>query len=640
MALDEKQGYDQVKSKIKSYQAYKDISNQYNSATRRTGDSIEDSKEMTSTQLSQLKEQANAYQRELKSQFEELLDVSKLTGGKGVNTYKYLKKTFIKIFNKIKPQIDSILVDEIASTLGCDQQQTYEANGQKLYIKVKSVDLRGTLKLDPQSKPGRPFYEKLPLQVQTKPFSMNRELFERIQSNNSYFQDYGQYYLGVSGQPLFDIKYVDVNPTTGVGGGWFEITLQSRANNLNKVIQFLKDYYKTITITDFITLMASIMDSISGAVSINADFGIEQTKDATTFSLFIQRILGLCFDNEKEIDVSGISKLSELDNIDESFFELTDIDLRNIDNKVSNIQNGVIQFEDCDNVILPVDSDSILDDLNDMFLIESITELENAGDGLTNTLTSNPKWGGFQFDASIQASVDFNFIKLFCDGVIRALLTPKIILPLMIMLKSITTSTTSFVTDTIQTYKDFCIKFKKLIINLISKIGALFVRELFEIIKKDLFALLQSIIKDLAKEKVDVTVIIILKLVQLLIVVTQFVKDWRRCKSVVDELLKLLTIATSGFNIPSPLLAISSLLDGFSSTRAFIGSIEEMQKLGIPTGSMPDGSPNLDVLSKFGQMKAQERESAENGKVVAVSMPGKVFPNGTTGGSRVYGKSV
>ena len=39
-----------------------------------------------------------------------------------------------------------------------------------------------------------------------------------------------------------------------------------------------------------------------------------------------------------------------------------------------------------------------------------------------------------------------------------------------------------------------------------------------------------------------------------------------------------------------------------------------MQKIGIPTGPMPDGSPNLQVLSMFSQLKASAMEEASNGK--------------------------
>jgi hypothetical protein len=132
----------------------------------------------------------------------------------------------------------------------------------------------------------------------------------------------------------------------------------------------------------------------------------------------------------------------------------------------------------------------------------------------------------------------------------------------------------------------------------------------------------------------------ILKLIQLLILIAQFITDWRKCKSVIDELLQLLNIATVGWGgeVPLPLLYASQLLDGYSESRAFLGTIEEMQKLGIPTGPMPDGSPNLNVLSKFAQLKAQAKEDAENGKVQVAVGPLSITPAGLTVPASSFGK--
>jgi len=135
----------------------------------------------------------------------------------------------------------------------------------------------------------------------------------------------------------------------------------------------------------------------------------------------------------------------------------------------------------------------------------------------------------------------------------------------------------------------------------------------------------------------------ILKLIQLILIIASLIKDWRRCKSVVDEILALLNLAggvTLGGAIPLPLLFASRLLSGYSETRAFIGTIEELQKLGIPTGDLPDGSPNLDVLAKFGQMKAMGKEESENNKVQVAIGPLTVSPAGLTVPSNAFGKKV
>ena len=71
----------------------------------------------------------------------------------------------------------------------------------------------------------------------------------------------------------------------------------------------------------------------------------------------------------------------------------------------------------------------------------------------------------------------------------------------------------------------------------------------------------------------------------------------------------------TGCGIQLHLLFGSQMCDVYSESRAFLGTIEEMQGMGVPTGDLPDGSSNLDLLSKFGQMKAMANEDAENGKV-------------------------
>jgi hypothetical protein len=264
--------------------------------------------------------------------------------------------------------------------------------------------------------------------------------------------------------------------------------------------------------------------------------------------------------------------------------------------------------------------------------------LEDAADQVTDTLADNPDLTGLALSINIKASVDFNFVKLLVQGLILALFTPKILLPIITMFKALGQNAS----NAIDSYMAFIKLFSKYVINVTSKIQALFVQELFELIKRDIVNLIQAVVKDLAKEKADKRIIMILKLIQILIIVSRFIRDWRRCKSVIDELLQLLNVVVSGWGgeVPLPLLFGSQLLDGYSESRAFLGTIEELQKIGVPTGPMPDGSPNLDLLSKFSLLKAHAKEEAENGKVQVAIGPLTMTPAGLTVPASSFGKKL
>lgn len=628
--------YKKVQDKIQANKSYNSLKGDYDKLTKRAGDSFEQAKSDVTTSLNDIKNQANRYQKEVKNQFSQLLDINNLSSPNGANTINYLKKKLIQALKNSEPQIKEIILEESFNMVGCDQDQEFVPTD--IYIKVASVDIgKILLNFSPLEKPGKILYEKDPPSApQLYPYSMNRELWNRIQSASSYFTDYGTYYKGASGQDLFDIQYVETN-AIGETGPFYKVTLQNRVGSVNKVKEFMVDYYKSIKIFDFNVTMAQIMNSLSGAISFKANVGIVEVTDQKKFERILQRILGLCFDNRQQIDVSGIAKVGELDNIDESFYEFTDLDLRIIEEEVENVKKGVVEFLDCTDVKLPVDSSSIIDSLDQLIFVPD-DKLVEAANNLTDSLVNNPDWPKIGLRGDIQASVNLNFIKLIAQGLVSGMMVPKILLPIMLMLKSIGNNTS----DKINGLFDFLKEFKSRAIDFVSKVGAIFIKELFNIIKKDIKNLIQQIIMDLAKEKADKRIVMILKLIQLLVTVAQFIRDWRECKSVVDELLSLLQIATTGWGaeLPLPLVFASRLLDGYSSTRAFIGAIEELQKMGIPTGPLPDGSPNLTVLSIFGQLKAASLEEAENGKVQIALGPLAITPAGLTVPSSAFGKKI
>jgi hypothetical protein len=633
-SLDINFDYNKIQKRVNASKSFSDVKSQYDSANKKVGDSFEKTKSQVSESLTSIKEQTKRYQKQVKNQFEQLLDLSNTTGGNGSGSPKYIKRLLLRTIKNVQPRLRTIVIKDCLTALGCDQQQTYPTG--KIYVKVSSIDLFNRLLIDPQDEVGAIIYEKAPIQNGQIPFSMNRQLHKMTM--NTSLLPYN--YKGKSGQDLFDIKYYEFLPlSAGLGaltGPWFEVDLKSRSNPL-KVGEFMVDYYDTIRMSEDTDIIGSIMESLCGALSMKVDAGISQVENASKFELILARILGLCFDNRgNEIDTSGIAKVAELDAIDDSFFEFTEIDLRNIETRVKNIKNGVIEFEDCNDVLLPVNFNEIVGALGTLNFYEG-TEFENAADNITDVLANNPAWIGAGININPQVVVDTNFIKLITNGMISALITPKMILPIIVMYKALG----NILADSITSFTEFAKIFKKFFINLVSKVGAIFVEELFKLIKEDILRLIQQIIADIVKEKVFKKYAMILKLIGLLLAIISIISDYRRCKSLIDEIfaiLNLINLPGLGGGIPLPLLFASQLLDGYSESRAFIGVIEELQSLGIPTGAMPSGAPNFEMLGKFGQMKAMSNEDAENNKIQIAIGPLSMTPAGLTVPTSAFGK--
>ena len=624
--------YGDVKSKINAAKTYNQVRQDIAQLSKKKGDNEEVNSKKNRRSKSEAEKEKKRSQKKQKTQLDELVDIASLTNRKGANTIEYLKKTFVRALANCKPKLVEILLKESINTIGCSQDQEFNPN-QPLYIPVRSIDLLSLLKKDPSDEKNKILYEKQSINVGSIPFAMNKELYNRIQSlGTSFFNQYGQYYRGASGQNLFDIEFV-LQDGLGNPGQFYKVTLQSRSSGINKISETLKDYYASLDILDFNNVIAMLFEMLTGFLSIQSGSGNLKIGDFSKFQIILQRILGLCFDSNKEIDVAGTSKTSELDEVDESFFEFTSVDLFEIEERINNIYQGVIVFEDCDNVNIPIDPVLINDAISDLIFISGQTvdaTVDNASSAVVNASNDS----GF----GIKINFDLSLLKNLPKSILFALLSPKVLLPIMVMLKSLG----STIGDLVKSLMDFVKKFFRMVSQIMSQIGAIFIQELFNIIKKDIQNLLQAIILDVTKETSQTRLRIILRLIEIILTVARLIKDWRECKGVVDEILQLLKIAISGFGdtVPKPLLIATKLLSGYSASRAFVNSIEEYQKVGLPTGPMPDGSPNLGLASLFSQLKANKKEEDENSKVEGITGYGTWVPGGIVMPMNLSGKKI
>jgi len=432
-------------------------------------------------------------------------------------------------------------------------------------------------------------------------------------------------------------------------------------NLSNNVGEFINDYYSTIKLVDTVDIGANIVNILSGAISFKAQVGIGQLSEQSKFDLLVQRILGLCFDSRREIDVSGVAKVAELDGVDDSFFELTEVDLRNIEVAVSNIQNGVMEFEDCDNVKLPVDADALIEqlvDLRDNISGQTISDQVAALEAIIDSISQNPDWSvSIPNNFNVAVAIDTNVIKKIPLAVASSVLSPKVLLPLYTLLSvvqsgatytynqavtSANTATSNVNTavgnagsdigasasNVVTNGTEFLKTFKTFSVQVISRINAEFLEVLFEILKRDIINLISSIIQDAVKSRIAKKYAMILRLIQIALVVSQLISDYRKCKSLLDNILLLLNLVGQSLGlkreIPLGLLALSGLLPGISPEKMTVGAIEALQALGIPTGGLPDGSPNLMLQFNMASNRGISTNIAEDGKIEGIGLGGPV----------------
>ena len=678
LGLDISSKINSAKTALESFKNEKDIK-------RSAANSASQSNNETTSQLDKIKDTQKRFQRETENLMDKLMGFLGQTKGNGSSTIKYLRKKILEACVEIEPKISIIIKEQAIKALGGSQEQSYRGipasiiksqplpsipqspNDNSIYIPVQSIDFFSNLKSSPESSFGKVWYEKPEpsSDFDFKPFGgnvsfpMNKQLYQLMDSANagrSLSQILGKNYQGKSGQNLFDVQYTKTNGF-GVSGDYFRVILLDRNDGksdnstVNKVGQFISDYYSTISLIDSVDIGAQLVNIISGAININAKVGIGQLENQSKFSLIVQRVLGLCFDERRQIDVSGVAKIGELDGVDDSFFDLNEIDLRKIDQIISNTQNGVMEFEDCDNVKVPVDSESIVNQLTDFrnsLSAQTSDQKVQALENIIDSISQNPEWKlklPSTFSASL--SIDHNIIKKISLAVASCVLTPKNLLPLFTLMSVIQSGATYTYTNANNATKnvnvisdgvDFVKKWKSFTIGTISEINSIFIKILFDSLKKDLVNLMASIIVDLEKNRVTKKYAIILRLVGLAIAIAQLIKDYKQCKSLLNDILAILTlirtIKVKKDGIPKFLLALTPQLPGFSPQRAFINVIEELQSLGLPTGALPDGSPNLMLLYNLATHKGSDKEKSENGKIDAFG----VSP--TAGLVQIFGKDI
>lgn len=656
--LDTNQGYEEAKSSIS---AIKTVNQTLKDEKKQAKDKVNSFTEKTKSQsvqaLNDLKnkgsEQVNKLKSEVKNQIEQMFEIFMQTLPTG-NSVNVLRDIFLESTQAFGPRVNEIVMDEMISTLGCSEEQSYQSSvNNPIYIKVNQIDLFQTLKYSPDEKRAKFFYEKNNTSPGTIPYAMDRELYKRLQNvNTSYSTQNGGDYVGGSGQNLFDFEYVQYYPATLPTnfGDYLKITLKPQLNNRTSVTDFLRDYYSSIEIFNFDILTANMFNSLSGGL----DFGLKKSRveieQSAWFLKVMKRLMGICDDPNKKIDVSGNAKLSEENFIDDTFFEIKPSDLKSLDREVNNIINGVMEFESCDGVKLPVNEQGIINILEDVISQNSTTGKISAIDSGINSMVNDKVWKdkltgnlGFSYPSlNLSLNLNMDLTLSLPRLVFKSILTPKTLLGFLIMVKAVKNELSTKLDGSFDNLEGFMKTFKKMVTNIMKKITAEFVQILFKTIKKNIRLLVETILLEIIQEAKNKQIQMYTSIAYALLLVGQAVIDYRNCKSVIDEILKLLNLGLKQLNIglPNFALAGAALLGGVSSIRGYANSIQNLQKMGLPTGDAPDGTPNMMNQAFMGMIKGMNQENAQNGKVPVFIPSLTVTPAGITIPSQGSGKAL
>ena len=101
-------------------------------------------------------------------------------------------------------------------------------------------------------------------------------------------------------------------------------------------------------------------------------------------------------------------------------------------------------------------------------------------------------------------------------------------------------------------------------------------------------------------------------------------------KQICESITKLFTNALPPFpQLPRILLVCSMIKrQGLSAIRSTSNIVKDLNNLGIPTGPMPDGSPNLTVAFAFASTKENFRALKKDASVQVGVQPGSMMITG------------
>ena len=547
--------------------------------------------------------------------------------------------------------INKVITDNFIASFGCDanliipEKYTTLAVGG-IEISKQEIDSFGLLNIDPDGRSGKLMYEG-----------------NDITKHANYFFYKAQ--NATSGSPLQLKKGDRVLFTLHAKDSSTFIFRFGEFYSKKQFGDFLKDYLTVANpVFNFPNFMAILMDILTGAVSKKANVNKKIVTKQSAMIKGLKKMFGFCNEDanenpdssnktflDKEFNPSDAQKNGEdggVLNGDADFdnvFNFNKKELDDIENNGNLRANNFLRFSSCGNLDVNMNPDDILNSLEDLFnnsqadkltfptdnpqdvvanqnngLIDNskkIPNLDQATDVFDkalkngiNDVVNSGEIGVTINLPNIHAEIQLSILKAIPYALMQMIITPKLLVvpKLYLVLKGDKTKKTP----------EQMVSFLKPVIKKIgSFITDLLVKNIFNLVKKDLIGLAKKISADFLKQRGLDYISSLKSLLALLKALKGFKTSG--CQSIIDQilrLLKLLNVAPMP-PMPPPLVLLGGALKPGLNHVSMINDLKSnLSEKGIETAAtFPDGTPNHLMIALEETMKVMVSSIKTNAKV-------------------------
>lgn len=548
-----------------------------------------------------------------------LVELIKSTKGKQDFKNIILKGTLSKV--KDMDGINNIIKQSLSSQFTCDQSLTIPTkyttkSNLGIILPKSSIDPFGLFGFDPEDKSGSYMFEGNDIQKH-----INYFIYKAQDSTPSAPAEF-KYNNNV----LFTISLIDANNFEFKFGEYYE----------NKFFSvWFTDYIAASSpVFNFVNFTAVLADILTGAVSIKGNKNLVEIKELSRYNKVLKKIFGFCsLEDEDDPNIYnpnnannqifgfGATSNSETENFNPFILSTTELD--EIDRVANNRYNNVMLFETCGNLELPINPDTIINDLGLLFSSANINEFYSYDDGnqvLTNETNNSSIYDNGLSDINLDQTINFfdkairdgantlisagedinlnlpninaelqlNILKSIPYAALQIVLTPKIMmLPILFCNlqggENCNKSADEYFKNMLPTIKNSGIKISLIIIE-----------NIFNSIVSDIKKIGKNIILNFLKQRGVDYLATLQSLFNLLkLIPNNFKND---CDGYLNKLLALLKFANFGPMpmIPPPLILVAGALKPGMNSVAIINDVKSrLTQKGIETAPvLPDGSPN------------------------------------------------